>query len=713
LSPKGEAATLWWKTAVLRRLLILIGLALALPAPALAQEATIDSRDLPLVGQRVPATARAPARFELVGLHWRGAGTVQFRVRSMSGRWSAWEDAAPEAEDGPDVGTFERARAGAWRVGNPWWVGPSDRIEYRVSGRVTRLRAWFVSSPAAGVPARTLQKAGAPAIVPRAGWKADEKIRRAGPSFAANLRIAIVHHTAGANGYTAAQAPAIVRAIQLYHVKGNGWNDIGYNFLVDRFGTVYEGRYGGIERTVVGAHAEGFNTGSVGVAVLGEYGSLAVAAKARASLAALLAWRLDIAHVDPATTQSFISGGNARFGAGLPVFLRTISGHRDTGFTDCPGTALYNLLNAIGGEVARIGLPKLYAPMVTGAVPGKVRFRAKLSSPLPWTVDVYDASGNVVASSPGTGATVDWTWDARTVAPDSYTYAIRSDQSVTPAEGVIGGGDVSLAIAGLSADPETVSPNGDTISDSTTITYTLNTPANVAVRVLDVLGAEVISFPKAWKRAGEHVLRFDPAPLPDGIFRIELAANATGRRAATASTRLAVTRTLGNVAATRLAFSPNADGRADQISFRFSLAAPAEVRVRITKNGKWVATPFSGPLEVGARKIDWDGVKRVGRLVDGSYEAIVEATDSIATSRVALPFAADTRQPQLRIVQRSPLSIWVSEPAEVTLRFGARRLVYDATVAGTTRIPNAPRLGIVRAVAWDPAGNKSIPKSKR
>ena len=210
------------------------------------------------------------------------------------------------------------------------------------------------------MPPRALQLAGAPAIVPRRGWNADEKIRRAGPSFAA-LRVAVVHHTAGANGYTAAQAPAIVKAIQLYHVKGNGWNDIGYNFLVDRFGTVYEGRYGGIERNVVGAHAEGFNTGSVGVAVLGEYSSLAVTAKARArSRRCCVAARRRARR--PATTQSFISGGNARFGAGLPVFLRTVSGHRDTGFTDCPGSALYGLLNSIGGEVARIGLPKLYAP---------------------------------------------------------------------------------------------------------------------------------------------------------------------------------------------------------------------------------------------------------------------------------------------------------------------------------------------------------------
>ena len=367
-----------------RRLLILIGLALALPAPALAQEATIVSRDVPLAGR---AHARlggrsGPLRSGRAALARRGHGAVPHAL-----------DERPLerlGERGAGGGGRPRRRhrracpRGTWRLGNPWWVGRSDRIEYRVRGNVTRLRAWFVSSPAAGVPARTLQKAGAPAIVPRAGWKADEKIRRAGPSFAANLRIAIVHHTAGANGYTAAQAPAIVRAIELYHVKGNGWNDIGYNFLVDRFGTVYEGRYGGIERNVVGAHAEGFNTGSFGVAVLGEYSSLAVAAKARSALAALLAWRLDIAHVDPATTQSFISGGNARFGAGLPVFLRTVSGHRDTGFTDCPGTALYNLLNSI----ARRGLAHRAAEAVCadrhrhrprhGAIPGEAVVTAAL-----------------------------------------------------------------------------------------------------------------------------------------------------------------------------------------------------------------------------------------------------------------------------------------------------------------------------------------------
>jgi hypothetical protein len=126
-----------------------------------------------------------------------------------------------------------------------------------------------------------------------------------------------------------------------------------------------------------------------------------------------------------------------------------------------------------------------------------------------------------------------------------------------------------------------------------------------------------------------------------------------------------------------------------------------------------VATPFKGSLDKGVQTVQWDGTKRIGRLLDGGYEAVVEATDPIATSAVSLPFAADTRQPRIRIVQRNPLRIWVNEPAQLTLRFGTRTLVYDAKVAGTAAIPKAPGVGLVRAVAWDPAGNKSIPASKR
>src|SRR5207245_2712828 len=170
-----------------------------------------------------------------------------------------------------------------------------------------------------------------PQIVPRAGWGALEAIRRRAPHYAAGVRFAVVHHTAGTNSYGPGQSAAIVRGIELYHVRGNGWHDIGYNFLVDRYGQVFEGRYGGIDRPVMGAHAQGFDWGSVGVAVIGNYEGASLPAAARASLVKLLAWRLDLAHVDPLSTVTRISNGNPRYRAGTAVRLRAISGHRDSG----------------------------------------------------------------------------------------------------------------------------------------------------------------------------------------------------------------------------------------------------------------------------------------------------------------------------------------------------------------------------------------------
>ena len=469
------------------RLLLACLAALAFPGAALA-DTTITSRDVPLRGERTLAGS-TPKRFDLVGLHWQGSGSVWFRARSTAGRWTAWQPAAPEAEDRPDRAARERSRPG-WRVGNPWWVGPSDAIEYRTRGDVRRLRTWFVRSDPESVPLRTLAIAGSPPIVPRATWRADEKIRRAGPSYADQLRFAVVHHTAGRNGYTAAEAAAIVRSIQVYHVKGNGWNDIGYNFLVDRFGKVYEGRFGGVDRAVVGAHAEGFNTGSVGVAVIGDFGAAALPPAASDAVAKLLAWRLDVAHVDPRSTLSFLSNGNARFARGLPVFLRAVSGHRDTGFTSCPGNVVHGLLDRISGDAQRIGLPKIYAPTATGAVGRPVRFRARLSTALQWTVEVIDSSGTQVATGTGFGSAVDWTWDATSATPASYRWRIAAGPTATPASGTLGRVAPSgpLVLTGVAADPETISPNDDGQADAATVTYTLSAPATVTITVLNSIG---------------------------------------------------------------------------------------------------------------------------------------------------------------------------------------------------------------------------------
>ena len=232
---------------------------------------------------------------------------------------------------------------------------------------------------------------------------------------------------------------------------------------------------------------------------------------------------------------------------------------------------------------------------------------------IPWTVDAYDAAGNTVAASSGFGAEIDWSWDAALLPAGSYSYAIRAGADVTPAVGAIGGGgEAALAIAGLATDPETVSPNADGIADETTITYTLTVPANVTIKVRDGLGTEVATIAnKAWKRAAEHAVRFDAAALPDGIYQVEVAAVATGGREAAVTTQVAVTRTLGSVQAARPAFSPNGDGKADRIAFRFALAASADVRIRISRT-------VSGSRRRSEARSDrvfagWSGRREAGR----------------------------------------------------------------------------------------------------
>src|SRR5581483_6979739 len=264
------------RTTAVRSLRLALLCLLAAPGLARAADATIASQDLPIGVVRMPAAAVAPSRFDLVAFHWQGSGHVLFRTRTQAGRWSGWRRADPEAEDLPDPGSAESRGRRGWRLGNPYWVGPSDRIAYRLVGDVRRLRAWYVWSPVTRRAVRRASMAGSPQIVPRVEWDANEAIRRAPPRYAKGVYFAVVHHTAGTNAYAPAASAAIVRGIELYHVRGNRWNDIGYNFLVDRYGQVFEGRAGGIDRNVIGAQAEGFNTGSVGVAVIGNYQSAAV-----------------------------------------------------------------------------------------------------------------------------------------------------------------------------------------------------------------------------------------------------------------------------------------------------------------------------------------------------------------------------------------------------------------------------------------------------
>src|SRR6185369_16794640 len=196
------------------------------------------------------------------------------------------------------------------------------------------------------------------------------------------------------------------------------------------------GRAGGIDRNVIGAHALGFNTGTVGVALIGNYMSATPTQAEQDALVKLLAWRLDVAHVDPRSQVVDTSAGNAKFRAGKVVTLRAISGHRDTGPSECPGSRAYALLPGLAQRVALIGLPKLYSPTVIGSLGGPIRFQARLSSSLAWTVTVVDKLGKPVATGTGRGSRVDWTW-VSTGAKGGYSWTI-SAPGIRVATGTLG-----------------------------------------------------------------------------------------------------------------------------------------------------------------------------------------------------------------------------------------------------------------------------------
>ena len=187
-----------------------------------------------------------------------------------------------------------------------------------------------------------------PQMVTRAGWGANEAIVKAAPQYTGPIEIFFVHHTATGNGYSCADSAAIVRGIQAYQVRSKGWNDIGYNFLVDKCGTIFEGRGGGVGRPVLGAHTLGFNTDAS--AHRGDRRPTAPSASppvVRTAIATVAAYKLGAYRNAPAGRVVLTSGGSDRYPPGRRATLFRISGHRDTGRTDCPGDALYAQLPAI------------------------------------------------------------------------------------------------------------------------------------------------------------------------------------------------------------------------------------------------------------------------------------------------------------------------------------------------------------------------------
>ncbi|MEQ8143136.1 peptidoglycan recognition protein [Streptomyces sp. OP7] len=191
-----------------------------------------------------------------------------------------------------------------------------------------------------------------PSIVTRRGWGADESLREKNFSYTSKVKAAFVHHTASGNGYSCSQAPSLIRGFYRYHTKSLGWRDIGYNFLVDKCGRIYEGRAGGVAKAVKGAHTLGFNSKTTGIAVIGSYGSKKPSSKAVKAVARLTAWKLGLYGMNPKAKTTLTSGGGNLYAKGKKVKMKVISGHRDGFNTSCPGGKLYKKLSSVRSKAA-------------------------------------------------------------------------------------------------------------------------------------------------------------------------------------------------------------------------------------------------------------------------------------------------------------------------------------------------------------------------
>ena len=354
----------------------------SLTAPAGARVSTAHLQARTRVGT-LPGSTELVSRPEAVvgygtvGVTWEHGVQVPqdeltFQVRTRTGdTWSDWMKLAYDAEHGPDPASQEAkgARPGT----DALIVGDVDQVQVRalaVRGRVPADMKLAVIDPgkatrsaveapaydtgtmdgstesaetdAASSDAATTGSDGAmdlqaavytpkPVIYSRAQWGADESLREPSSLHYGEVHAGFVHHTVNANDYTRAEVPGIIRSIYAYHTQSRGWSDIGYNYVVDRFGRIWEGRYGGIDRPVVGAHTLNYNDYAFAMSAIGNYDIHQPSQAMVEAYGALFAWKLSLHGVDASSTKQWVGSR----------YFEAINGHRDAASTACPGRYLY------------------------------------------------------------------------------------------------------------------------------------------------------------------------------------------------------------------------------------------------------------------------------------------------------------------------------------------------------------------------------------
>ncbi len=300
--------------------------------------------------------------FGTTGIRWETGQPVaiEVRTRDAGGRWSGWTplDAIEGAETGgPQPNASE-----------PLWAGSgSTAVQYRLMGTFTTPTVVVIPSVSESAdeggtlsPNSTTTTENGVVVNLRDTW--DDGCRDPDAEVGySDINVMVVHHTAASNTYTAADVPSIIRGHCHYHVDSLGWDDIAYNFLVDKFGQVWEGRAGGIDLPVRGAHSQGFNTLSSGVALMGSHESSQPTSAALTTVGKIVGWKLWLEGLPATGSVEVTSKGSAKWPAGTVVTLNRVSGHRDVQVTTCPGDAAYDDLPGIrttaAAEIASLPKP--------------------------------------------------------------------------------------------------------------------------------------------------------------------------------------------------------------------------------------------------------------------------------------------------------------------------------------------------------------------
>ncbi|MBW3578507.1 MAG: N-acetylmuramoyl-L-alanine amidase [Actinobacteria bacterium] len=319
---------------------------------------------------------RAPAVQQhavLVGADWDATAGIEVEVRGRdTGGWGPWFPVDVDADGDHDTAS------------GPVWLGQVQAFQFRVRGDTPALDVTRISMDGdAGLAYDPLGRPGAayaapatPEFVSRSQWDPNGECRPRTPArYATDVQMAYVHHTAIFPNYAPEEADDVVRAICLFHVRQRGWSDIGYNFLIDRYGRVFEGRAGGVERPVVGAHASGFNERSVGVSVIGDFDTQPVPAPALEGLARVIAWKAAVHGLDPVgwtdvVTSTDVNPKLSRYRPGSTVTVPVVSGHLDTAAnTSCPGRHLYAVLGDVRQRAAELAAAWPDGPPLLAAGP--------------------------------------------------------------------------------------------------------------------------------------------------------------------------------------------------------------------------------------------------------------------------------------------------------------------------------------------------------